>query len=87
MLHVHSGCILVILSVLHHNMYKYKYLHSGGKVVICAAVSLICWALWPCGCQSDTLGFVSCAAVNLICWALWPCGCQSDMLGFVAVRL
>ena len=38
----------------------------------CAAVSLICWALWPCGRQ--------------ICWALWPCGRQSDMLGFVAVR-
>ena len=23
------------------------------------AVSLICWALWPCGCQSDMLGFVA----------------------------
>ena len=45
------------------------------------AVSLICWALWPCGYQSDTcmLGFVDCAAVSLICWALWPCGCQSDI--------
>ena len=43
-------------------MYKYKYvlyLHSGRKVVISAAVSLICWASWPCGCQSDMLGFVA----------------------------
>ena len=51
------------------------------------AVSLICWALWPCGCQSDMLGFGGHVAVSLICWALWPYGCQSDMLGFVAVRL
>ena len=40
------------------------------------AVSLICWALWPCGCQSDMLGFV----------AVWLYGCQSDLLGFVAVH-
>ena len=63
------------------------------------AVSLICWALWPYGCQSDRLGFVAVwlsvryvqlcghVAVSLICSALWPCGCQSDMLGFVAVWL
>ena len=51
------------------------------------AVSLICWALWPCGCQSDMLGFGGHVAVSLICWALWPYGCQSDMLGFVAVWL
>ena len=35
-----------------------------------AAVGLICWALWPCGCQSDMLGFVGCVTVSLICWAL-----------------
>ena len=61
----------------HPCIYKYKYvlyLHSGGKVVICAAVSLICW---PCGR----------AAVSLICWALWSCDCKSDMLGFVAMWL
>ena len=61
------------------------------------AVSLICWALWLYGCQSDMLGFVAiwlsvryvglcgCVGVSLICWALWLYGCQSDMLGFVAV--
>ena len=43
------------------------------------AVSLICWALWPCGCQSDMLGFGGHVAVSLICWALWLYGCQSDM--------
>ena len=36
----------------------------------CATVSLIYWALWPCGCQSDMFGFVSRAAVSLICLAL-----------------
>ena len=36
------------------------------------AVSLICWALWLYGCQSDLLGFVA-------------MHCQCDMLGFVAV--
>ena len=56
------------------------------------AVSLICWALvamwlsvglwWPCGCQSDMLGFGGRVAVSLICWALSLYGCQSDMLGF-----
>ena len=51
------------------------------------AVSLICWTLWPCGCQSDMLGFGGHVAVSLICWALWPYGCQSDVLGFVAVWL
>ena len=64
------------------------------------AVSLICWALvsvwlsvglwWPCGCQSDMLGFGDRVAVSLICWALSLYGCQSDMLGFdgrVAVSL
>ena len=60
------------------------------------AVSLICWALWLYGRQSDMLGFVAiwpsvyvglCGrmAVSLICWALWLYGRQSDMLGFVAV--
>ena len=38
----------------------------GGHV----AVSLICWALWPYGCQSDMLGFGGHVAVSLICWAL-----------------
>ena len=51
------------------------------------AVSLICWALWLYGCQSDMLGFGGYVAVSLICWALWPYGCQSDMLGFVAMWL
>ena len=67
------------------------------------AVSLICLALWPCGCQSDMLGFGSRVAISLICWVLvavwlsvwyvglwWPCGCQSDILGFggrVAISL
>ena len=49
----------------------------------CAAVSLICRALvamwlsvgcvglwWPCGCQSDMLGFGDRVAISLICWAL-----------------
>ena len=34
------------------------------------AVSLICWALWLYGCQSDMLGFGGHVAVSLICWAL-----------------
>ena len=51
------------------------------------AVSLICWALWLYGCQSDMLGFGGHVAVSLICWALWLYGSQSDMLGFVAVWL
>ena len=45
---------------------------------------------WPCGCQSDMLGFGGHVAVSLICWALSLYGCQSDMLGFgghVAVSL
>ena len=48
------------------------------------AVSLICWALWPCDRQSD-VGLCGRAAVSLICWALWLYSRQSDMLGFVAV--
>ena len=49
----------------------------------CAAVSLTCWALvavwlsvwyvglwWPCGYQSDMLGFGGRVAISLICWAL-----------------
>ena len=64
---------------------------SAWYVALCgrAAVSQICWVLWPCSCQSDLLGFVAVqlsawyvglrgrAAVSLICWALWPCGCQA----------
>ena len=38
----------------------------GGHV----AASLICLALWPCGCQSDMLGFGGHVAVSLIRWAL-----------------
>ena len=45
-----------------------------------SVVSLICWALWPVGRQSDMFGFVA-------GWALWPVGRQSDMFGFVAGRL
>ena len=52
------------------------------------AVSLICWALWLCGCQSDMLGFVAvygCQSAMLGFVAVY--GCQSDMLGFVTLRL
>ena len=30
-----------------------------------AAVSLICWGLWLCGCQSDMLGFDGHVAISL----------------------
>ena len=53
----------------------------------CMAVSLICWVLWPFGCQSDMLGFMAVLAVSLICCALWLHVRQSDMLHFVAIRL
>ena len=56
------------------------------------AVSLICWALWPYGRQSDNyVGLCGRMAVSLICWTLWPYGHQSDnyvgLCGRMAVSL
>ncbi|CAI8012313.1 hypothetical protein GBAR_LOCUS7913 [Geodia barretti] len=40
------------------------------------AVSLICWALWPCGCQSDMLGFVAVRLSVLYVGLMWLYGCS-----------
>ena len=45
-----------------------------GFVAVCMAVSLICWALWLYGRQSDNVRLCGCMH-----------GRQSDMLGFVAI--
>ena len=49
------------------------------------AVSLICWALWLYGRQSDNVRLCGCMAVSRSDNYVGLYGRQSDMLGFVAL--